>query len=219
MLLLDLFCGAGGAGEGYRRAGFEVFGVDLADMPRNPHHFQQGDALEFLAEHGHEFDAIHASPPCQDHSTATKRHGRVHGTGWLLAATREALEATGRPWVIENVPGAPMRADFRLCGCQFGLPGLQRKRLFETSWSPVLAPPRCVHVGRTITVSGHTGGSSTRDGSRGFGTAAEWRAAMGIDWMTTAELAQAIPPAYTQFIGERLAHHVRQHDVQTLALR
>lgn len=201
--LLDLFCCQGGAGMGYHRAGFDVTGVDIDPQPRYPFAFVQADALAYLAEHGDEFDAIHASPPCQDHSTLSSLSG-AHGTGWLLAATREALEGAGVPWVIENVPGAPMRADFKLCGCTFGLPGLRRERWFETSWQGFALRPPCVHLDATVTVTGHAGGSSTRDGKAGYGSTSDWRRAMGIDWMTGAGLAQAIPPAYTEFIGRQL---------------
>lgn len=206
--LLDLFCGAGGAATGYHRAGFDVVGVDIAPQPRYPFEFHQADALEFLAEHGGEYDAIHASPPCQDHSSLVSLTG-AHGTGWLLPATRDALGSTGRPWVIENVPGAPMRADYKLCGCMFGLPGLRRERWFETSWQGYQLRSSCYHVDRTITVAGHPGGRSTRDGESGFGSTAEWRAAMDIDWMSARELAQAIPPAYSEYIGAALLDAVR----------
>src|SRR6266536_3632059 len=111
--LLDLFCKAGGAGEGYRRAGFDVTGVDIEPQKNNPHLFVQEDALSFVAQHGREYDAIHASPPCQAYSMSaqTQRNaGKVYHD--LIAATRRSLMETGVPWVIENVPGAPMRADF-----------------------------------------------------------------------------------------------------------
>ena len=132
MKLLDLFCGAGGAAMGYYRAGFtDITGIDNRPMPRYPFRFVQADALEYLAEHGHEYDLIHASPPCQDFiPTIPKKHGTAH----YLADTRTLLENLNIPWVIENIPDAPMRADFRLCGCMFGLPRLRRQRLFETSW-------------------------------------------------------------------------------------
>jgi DNA (cytosine-5)-methyltransferase 1 len=148
-------------------------------------------------------DAIHASPPCHDHSVQAGRWGQ-DGTGHLLADTRVALAATTVPWVIENVVGADMRADYKLCGCMFGLPGLRRKRLFETSWHANEVPPPCVHTDATVTVAGHPGGSSKRDGQRGFGDTAAWKRAMDIDWMTAKELAQAIPPAYTKHIGAQL---------------
>ena len=203
--LLDLFCGAGGAGMGYHRAGFDVVGVDLQPMPNYPFEFHRSDALAFLADtDSHDFDAIHASPPCLDHTKLAYHRGYLHGTGDLLAQTREVLIALGRPWVIENVPGAPMRPDYKLCGCMFGLPGLRRERWFETSWQGYAMRAPCHHADRTVSVNGHPGGTSTRDGSRGFGSTAEWKLAMGIDWMTAKEMAQAIPPAYCEFIGEQL---------------
>lgn len=205
--LLDLFCGAGGAAMGYHRAGFEVVGVDIARQPHYPFEFHRADALDFLSRTGG-FDAVHASPPCQ-HWSRAQQHGLTYETGHLLSATRAALVEFGRPWVIENVPGAYMRPDYRLCGCMFGLPGLRRERWFETSWvdwQRFRAKHR--HVGRTVTVAGHPGRRSTRDGY-GNGTTAEWRAAMDIDWMTNREMAQAIPPAFTQMIGGRLLDQIR----------
>jgi DNA (cytosine-5)-methyltransferase 1 len=203
-LLLDLFCGAGGAAMGYHRAGFEVVGVDINPQPNYPFEFHRCDALDWLdGPLDADWAAIHASPPCQDHSRLASLSG-VHGTGWLLAATRTALTATGIPWIIENVPGAAMRADYRLCGCMFGLPGLRRERWFETSWRGFDLRSPCSHSDQTVTVAGHPGGSSTRDGVSGYGDTAAWRRAMGIDWMTARELAQAIPPAYTEYIGGQL---------------
>jgi DNA (cytosine-5)-methyltransferase 1 len=192
---------------GYHRAGFDVVGVDINSEPRYPFEFHQADALEYLVSYGSEFDAIHASPPCHDHSRLYGIAGGRNGTGWLLAATREALRASGMPSIIENVPGAAMRTDFRLCGCMFGLPGLRRERWFETSWHGFDFRAPCSHSGPIVTVAGHTGGSSVRDGLT-HGSLADWRKAMGIDWMTARELAQAIPPAYTQLIGEQLLAHL-----------
>ena len=121
--LLDLFCGAGGAAMGYHRAGFDVVGVDIKPQLRYPFEFHQGDAMTWPLDG---FDVIHASPPCQDHTRQFVP--REHGTGWMLAAIRERLTASGLPWIIENVPGAPMRADYKLCGCMFDLPRLRRER-------------------------------------------------------------------------------------------
>src|SRR5579859_3230688 len=120
---------------GYHRAGFEVVGVDVEPQKHYPFRFIQHDAtdkdwLNDLLTFGHGFDAIHASPPCQDHMQTPHR---LHGTGWMLDATRQWFLSLNVPWVIENVPGAAMRADYRLCGCYFGLE-LRRERLFETSW-------------------------------------------------------------------------------------
>jgi DNA (cytosine-5)-methyltransferase 1 len=206
--LLDLFCCAGGAGMGYHRAGFEVVGVDIDPQPNYPFEFHQGDAIEYVLRHWREFDVIHASPPCQDHSVTRHRTGKDNGSAWLLDGTRTALNGTGLPWVIENVPGASMRADFKLCGCMFDLPGLRRERWFETSWGGYEMRPPCYHTGKTITVAGHPGGTSARDGKAGSGSTADWRRAMGIDWTTARELAQAIPPAYTEHIGAQLLEHM-----------
>lgn len=212
--LLDLFCGAGGAAMGYHRAGFEVVGVDIKPQPNYPFQFLQTDALLFLREGnwavatGYEtwtFDAIHASPPCQAFTNAQVIHGREHPD--LLTPTRTLLEETGLPWVIENVPGAPMRKDLVLCGTQFdGLSGphgqLLRHRWFEFS-DPTIAPALvhpCRHDRPTVSVFGH--------GGHIYHGVEDWKKVMGIDWMTRDELAQAIPPAYTQFIGEALLAHI-----------
>ena len=204
--LLDLFCGAGGCSVGYHRAGFDVTGVDVEPQPRYPFEFHQADALTFPLDG---FDAIHASPPCHDHSDLAVVTG-PDGSGRLLAETRGRLEATAGPWVIENVPRAPMRADFVLCGCMFGLelPGglqLVRKRWFETSWRGFDLRPGCCHSGPAVTVTGHVG-RKWRGGP--LITAGDRTAAMGIDWMSQDELAQAIPPAYTEYIGQALLGHL-----------
>ena len=146
MRALDLFCGAGGASMGYHQAGFVVMGVDLHPQPRYPFEFHLADALTFPLEG---FDFIHASPPCQDHVRAPGAM-RKHGTGWILGAIRERLLKSGALWVIENVPGAPLRPDFRLCGCMFGLRRLKRERWFEASWKPFILRPPCHHTERVI---------------------------------------------------------------------
>lgn len=214
--LLDLFCGAGGCSVGYHRAGFDVVGVDMEPMPRYPFEFRQADALDVLAGvnldlRPDQFDAIHASPPCQAYSVATATL-RATGTEYpnLLAPTRALLERTGLPWVIENVPGAPMRADYRLCGCMFDLPLLRRERWFETSWRGFSLRSPCHHDGPALSVTGNGVGGG--NGQRGRLTAHlghaptihDSRTAMGIDWMTITELSQAIPPAYTEYIGAQL---------------
>uniref|UniRef100_A0AAU8GRC0 DNA methyltransferase n=1 Tax=Mycobacterium phage TwoPeat TaxID=3158882 RepID=A0AAU8GRC0_9CAUD len=132
MRILDLFSGAGGAGAGYRRAGFEVVGVDIDPQPNYPYEFHQGDALKYLLEHHQEFDAFHASPPCQAFTNAQKIRGNEHPD--YVTATRAAFDLIGKPWVIENVPGAPLILPIELCGCMF--PGLKtyRPRLFELNW-------------------------------------------------------------------------------------
>jgi len=134
--ILDLFCGAGGAGEGYRRVGFDVPGVDIKPQPRNPHTFVRGDALEYLRDHGHEYDAIHASPPCQGYSHLTpKEHKDNHEK--LIDKLRVLLKRIGKPYIIENVAGAKHELEnpIMLCGSMFNL-RCQRHRFFETSFKP-----------------------------------------------------------------------------------
>lgn len=195
---------------GYHRTGFDVVGVDINPQPRYPFEHHVADALEYLAEHGHEFDAIHASPPCKRFTVAQSIQGREHPD--LLTPTRELLRQWGTAWVIENVPGAPMRTDVVLCGSMFGLQ-VQRHRLFEFGFPYAGLQHPCNHAwegGRPVGVYGHTGHKTnrgTRSGNHGW-MVADWRRAMAIDWMIRDELAQAIPPAYTQFIGEQLMAHI-----------
>jgi DNA (cytosine-5)-methyltransferase 1 len=216
--LLDLFCKAGGCTKGYQRAGFHVVGVDIDAQPNYcGDEFVQADALEVLAEfewgYPHQwkdwhFDAIHASPPCQAYTKARDLMGGEHSD--LLGKTRDLLEKTGLPYVIENVKGAPLRNPQMLEGQMFGL-NTHRPRLFETNWgyeAPFLRPPppRQAKMGRrpkrgeAIQVVGH------------FTDMPAAQEAMGIDWMTRDELAQAIPPAYTQHIGKALMAHLRERE-------
>jgi DNA (cytosine-5)-methyltransferase 1 len=217
---LDLFCCAGGVTKGLQRAGFHVTGVDIRPQPR-----YCGDAfyqMDALAADCGEFDFIWASPPCQAHSAMrTMPDAKPHPD--LIPATRELLGASGRPYVIENVEGAPLISPILLCGTMFGLgcedAELRRHRLFECSF-PVLVP-NCRHgqrracVGvygghlrnrqRTIGVYGEGVRDSVRkvDKGRADFNVEQGREAMGIDWMTLAELCQAIPPAYSEFIGKQ----------------
>jgi DNA (cytosine-5)-methyltransferase 1 len=202
--LLDLFCGAGGAAMGYHRAGFEVVGVDIKPQPHYPFEFHKADALEYVAEHGREYDAIHASPPCQAYSGITRQFGRPQEWPDLVGPVREALMDIGVPWVIENVVGAPMQSPIVLCGTSFGL-GVRRHRLFEMSAPPILFPP-CNHFRHyAMSVTGNPGGHSRRDPKSRFGLLPAWKEAMGIDWDVTAhECKEAIPPAYTEWIGRQL---------------
>lgn len=210
--LLDLFCCAGGAGTGYHRAGFEVVGVDINPQPNYPYEFHQGDALAFLALHHKEFAAVHASPPCQRYTPHAGQHGTRENHPDLIGPTRELLVELGVPYVIENVEGArfQMVDPVMLCGDVMGL-GVFRHRLFESNLT-LEVPGHTAHTGRIgdgrfVTVTGNPGGSSRRDGIR-HGDTAAWRRAMGIDWMTAKEMAQAIPPAYTEFIGAQLMEHI-----------
>lgn len=204
MRLLDLFCGAGGAAVGYHRAGFEVVGVDIVRQRHYPFAFVQADALTYPLDG---FDVIHASPPCQDHSVSRNSSGKNHGTGWMLAAVLERFQRQGTPWVIENVVGAVLPSPIVLCGASFGLSAsgmdLARHRLFQTSIA-IMAPPCCHTRGNTIGVYGRGTNAWHRQKLGRNITAAEQREAMGIGWMTRDELTQAIPPAYTEYIGRQL---------------
>jgi len=194
---------------GYHRAGFDVVGVDNRPQPHYPFPFVLADALEFCAQHSAEFDVIHASPPCQAYSRLAYKRTELRARPALIAPTRETLRATTRPYVIENVIEAPLESPFILCGYTFGL-RVYRHRAFESNVF-ILAPSHQPHrerikqagnghnmalyvkdLTKMVTVAGHT-----------FSLPAG-RAAMGIDWMNRDEIAQAIPPAYTEYIGRQL---------------
>jgi DNA (cytosine-5)-methyltransferase 1 len=152
-----------------------------------------GDALDYVAEHGHEYDAIFASPPCQSYAQVTEWRGSREDHPDLVAATRAALRRTGRPWIIENVLEAPIRRDLVLCGSHFGL-RVRRHRAFETSWQAFgFGLPPCDH--RRLLPFAHKGERAYAD-------------AMGCDWMTNREGRQAIPPAYTEYVGRLLRSHI-----------
>ncbi len=204
MKLLDLFCGGGGAGVGYQRAGFDVVGVDINPHPNYPFKFYEADAMEFSLEG---FDVIHASPPCQGYSNKAPA-GRMIAHR-LIAAVRDRLTDNGAPYVIENVSGArsELHRPITMCGTMFDL-GIPRHRLFESSVTIKAPPhPRCWGVAREtanrlgwpyreMSVSGHGRSRDTGD---------HWRQLLGIDWKTNLyELTQAIPPAYTEWIGNEL---------------
>lgn len=211
--LLDLYCGAGGAGAGYHRAGFDVIGVDINPQPNYPFEFRQGDALEYLLEHGQEFDAIHASPPCQAKCTLTV--GTNESRNWgnkhhdLIAPTRRILLVVDKPYVLEQPDGkADLRKDLRLNGELFRL-GVWRPRNFELGgWNILqpLLPKRRGYVrgwrhgiyrdGPYVAAYGAGGGKAS---------VAEMQNAMDINWTgVRSELTEAIPPAYTEWIGRRL---------------
>jgi DNA (cytosine-5)-methyltransferase 1 len=216
--LLDLFCKAGGAAMGYHRAGFEVTGVDIAPQPHYPFTFVQADALEYVKLHGHLYDAIHASPPCQHASKSTsiaKARGKTYPN--LIPATREALAAFRVPTIIENVPGAIIRPDIICRGTMFQL-GVLRKRIFEINNCFILQPgipPKTgtVKDGDYYSIFGK--GSWRKSKTEAYpknpkNTVREsWADAMGIDWyMNESELAEAIPPAYTEYIGKQVINYL-----------
>lgn len=203
--LLDLFCSQGGAAMGYHRAGFEVVGVDIKPQPNFPFAFVHSEALEYVALHAHEFDAIHASPPCQRYIRGGLQNS-THPN--LLPPTRDALDATGLPYVIENVPGSPMRADFMLCGSHFGLQ-VRRHRHFECNWPVFPFTLSCNHDKPIVGVYGNAHGQKGAWPGMLPSSPASWSRAMGIDWMDRRGLAEAIPPAYTEHIGRQLLAHLQ----------
>lgn len=208
--LLDLFCGAGGCSVGYARAGYEVVGVYPLLQPHYPFTFVQGDALTFDLSG---FDAIHASPVCKSYTYCNLSPHKQYPK--LITAIRERLQATGKTYIIENVMGAKhdLRASLLLCGSMFGLP-LQRHRLFEIGNTDLfICPPGpCNHKIAHISVVGHSvwdssiEGTQRKDGRRRPDSVPVeiGHRAMGIDWMNKSELAQAIPPHYTEWIGRQL---------------
>lgn len=254
--LLDLFCGAGGAARGYQLADFYVTGVDHVPQPRYcGEAFVQADALTYVAEHGREYDAIHASPPCQGYSIMRNLPWlRDREYPLLITPTRDALVATGKPWVLENVMGAHLPAGW-LCGAMFGLP-VYRHRAFETSFfwlqpghprhRQVIKPGRRLghrravpvysaaedarglasrpnrrgrvpvgfqtETGRHSLAAWQRGNGAQRPGV-GVGHAAGWRdfaRALGVEWMDREGATQAIPPAYTHYLGVELLAVLRQ---------
>jgi DNA (cytosine-5)-methyltransferase 1 len=203
--LLDLFCGAGGAAMGYVAAGFEVVGVDRALQFHYPFEFHHADALTFPLDG---FDAIHASPPCQAFSLATHYHGTQADHADLVEPTRRLLEASGLPWVMENVERSPLRRDVVLCGEMFGL-RVHRHRVFETGGFLVLRPSHVPHRLRGAKHNCHIEDGHARLVAGHFADLDDAGDAMGIDWMTKAELAQAIPPIFTEYVGGFLLAAVR----------
>jgi DNA (cytosine-5)-methyltransferase 1 len=214
VIVLDLFCGAGGASVGYARAGYEVVGVDLIPQPSYPFDFVQADALVVDLDG---FDLIHASPPCERWSRLSARWGNRADHPNMIADVRRRLAATGVPYVIENVRGAPLLDAVQFCGSGFGL-RVRRHRLFESSVA--IMSPGCAHgvfpfdlpparpdrgPARVHSISGHGGNQRA--------TVADWRVALGLDpdhAPSTRELADMIPPAYTESIGDQIAATLRR---------
>lgn len=203
MKMLDLFCCEGGAGMGYSMAGFDVTGVDIEQQPRYPFAFECGDALEYLAEHGCEYDAIHASPPCQGYSHLTPGAHKAKYPK-LIPKLRDMLRQLGKPYVIENVAGArhELENPVMLCGSMFGL-RTQRHRYFETNFH-IAAPSACDHSLIPLLVTTASKASRAKRLALGMKpkSVKNAPAAYGIDWMSCDGLKECIPPAFTQFIGE-----------------
>lgn len=198
--MLDWFCGEGGAAMGYRRAGFDVIGVDIAPQPRYPFPFIQADALTLDLDFLGQFDAHHASPVCKRYSACSVINDRNHPD--QISDVREMLIKTGKPWVIENVEGAPLKNPTWLCGTMFGI-RTYRHRGFETSFNlpSLFHPPhraplrkmgRPVQDGEFIHVVGHYSGVQLA------------REVMGMPWGTRDGMSQAVPVAYTEYVGRFL---------------
>ena len=209
--LLDLYCGGGGASYGYELAGWDVVGVDISPQPKYRGEFIQADAIEYVKAHYNEFDAIHASPPCQAYSMASMQF-RQTGKEYvdLIEPTRRELIKTGLPYVIENVPGSPLIEPIELCGAMFGM-ATYRHRLFESNIK-LEAPPHPEHTapnakmgrpvknGEFIQYVGHFSGVKLVQNMT------------GLKWLGQKELAQSIPPQYTEYIGKQLLAYVHgQH--------
>lgn len=205
-VLLDLFCGAGGASKGYVEAGFDVVGIDNSPQPHYPYRFIQMDALDGLSlVYGARFDAIHASPPCQKFSAYRRKDSGIGSDAPdLITETRRLLQLTGLPYIIENIPNSPLLDPVQLCGSSFGL-DIRRHRWFESNIT--LTAPACDHSWQTPRFPP----AGNRTNLRRTVEIGVWRIpvsvqrkAMGIDWMSKGELSQAVPPAYTRHLGEQI---------------
>lgn len=202
-----MYCGAGGSAAGYAKAGFDIIGVDKKLQKNYPYSFYHGDAIEYLKDNYMDFDAVHASPPCQLYSTTRSLNGGLSeetdgDNEDLVDPTRDALLETKLPYVIENVEGAPLNHATILCGAMFGI-RTYRHRLFETNFFleqirhnvhrvPTARLGRMPKDGEFMTIVGNYAGADLA------------KSIMGIDWMTRKELAQAIPPVYTEYVGKTL---------------
>lgn len=220
-VILDLYCGEGGAAAGYGRAGFRCFGVDIAAQPRYPFSCEKADALRFLAalikEPCDNVIAIHASPVCKGYSVASvaqRKNGAVYPDD--IPRLRELLIATGKPYIIENVPGAELRDPVMLCGSHFNRTalvntrkmGLVQHRLFESNF-PIPSPGECDHKYPPITVAGTVAGHGQPQRDRVQVTVEHWREVMDCSWMSRQGLAEAVPPAYAEWVGRALRRHLR----------
>ncbi len=217
--ILVTFCGGGGSSKGYSDAGFDVVGLDIEPHPDFPFEFVLADALDVLADLDFldQFDAIHASPPCQRYSSLGARHGREQYPD-LIARVRDLLIASVKPYVIENVEGSPLLSPMLACGSEFDCFAvcrdgvrrqLRRHRLFESN-IPLVRKRGCAHVGQPIGVYGH-GGRPANGRQRGYaGVASEAREAMGIDWMKHYDVVQSVPPAYTEHVGRQVLAHLEK---------
>jgi len=209
MIALDLFCGAGGASKGIADAGFEVYGVDSAHQPNYPFEFIQEDAVQFMSQGLEDFDFIWASPPCQAYSwSSAGRRKEGYEYADLVEVTREFLKNSGKPYIIENVVGAPLINPVRLCGTMFPELKVFRHRIFESNVSLGITRG-CAHEGHEAKKRRGDSGDFFTVAGHWVGTTAEWSDAMGINWMTKSELAQAIPPAYSYYLSNQIKEFIR----------
>ena len=215
MIALDLYCGAGGASVGLKQAGFEVWGVDIEPQPSYPFEFIQEDAVTFMEQGLEDFDFIWASPPCQAYSWSTafaRNSGKEYSD--LVDITRYYLEQSGKPYIIENVPGAPLINPVLLCGTMFPNLKVFRHRVFESNCN-LKVDLRCAHEGHKAKERRNDDGDFFTVAGHAVGTKREWGEAMGIDWMASKlEISQAIPPIYSEFLvtqvieNEKLCSHL-----------
>jgi len=208
MRALDLFCGAGGASVGINNAGFEVLGVDIHPQPHYPFEFICEDAVEFMSLGLEDFDFIWASPPCQAYSwggAQWRNAGKEYPD--LIDITRHYLEKSGKPYIIENVVGAPLKNPVVLCGTMFPCLKVFRHRLFESN-IPLIVEMECNHRGHKAKERRNDNGDFYTVAGHNTGTHSEWSAAMGIDWMTKKELSQAIPPVYSYYLSMQIIDYL-----------
>lgn len=205
--LLDLFCKAGGTSMGYHRAGFDVVGVDIEPQPHYPFTFIQGDALAYLMEYGEDFAAFAASPPCQRFTNAQRIQCNQHPD--YVSSVRQMMQSFGKPYVIENVPGAPLVDPIVLCGAMFGNLRVYRHRLFESNIR-LFRPAHPMHLAKVSKMGRPPKPDEFMHVVGNFSGVQAARVAMGIDWMTRDELREAIPPAYTEFVGHQLMAQLRE---------
>jgi len=215
MIVLDLFCGAGGASQGIYDAGIEeIIGVDSVHQNNYPFEFVCEDAIEFMDAGLEEFDFIWASPPCQAYSWSSalrRNEGKEYAD--LVEITRHYLRASGKPYIIENVVGAPLVNPVRLCGTMFpGKLKVFRHRLFESNIN-LKVEMECAHNGHEAKKRRTDAGDFFTVAGHWVGTTQEWSNAMGIDWMTKSELAQAIPPVYSEYLVKQVINETINNNV------